>query len=99
MDFVATSASEKVLPSVVGKLGILNLPIVLTDEAQIGCNSIYNSTGDLGCPIVAGEFYTYKMDLVVESLPISGGNTKLDVQIALTGDSEVLSCFAFPAVV
>lgn len=99
MDFIATSASEKVVPSVVGKLGILNIPINLSEEAQIGCNSIYNSTGDLGCPIVAGEFYTYKMDLKIESLPISGGNTKVDVQIALTGDSEILSCFAFPAVV
>lgn len=97
MDFTATSDSKAVVPSVTGKLGIISIPIDLSDEAKIGCNSIYNSTGDLGCPIVTGEFYTYKMDLLVESLPLSGIN--VDVEIALTGDSEVLSCFSFPAAV
>lgn len=95
LDFYADHDSEAVVPSVKGYLGIISIPLELSPEAQIGCDSIYDKSGELGCPLIAGEFYTYKMDLNVTSLPISG--LDVDVEVALDGDNGRHSCFRFPA--
>lgn len=97
MDFIAPTSSATALPSVIGFLGIVSIPIELDPEAQDGCNFIVDAAGSPGCPLVAGEFYTYKMDLVVESLPLTGIN--VDVEVALDGENGRQTCFRFPAAI
>lgn len=77
-------------------MGLIAIPIPLTEDELDACKNIID-TGDQkqGCPIIAGKFYTYKMNLVIESLQASDMN--VDVQVALSGDAGTLTCFRFPA--
>lgn len=95
MDFIAPKNSETLIPSVTGFVGPIGLPIPLSDDELDACKNIKETDGQIGCPIIAGEFYTYKMNLIIESLPAS--NMNVEVQVALRGDSGFLTCFMFPA--
>lgn len=97
MEFVAQTNAETVTPRVRATVSIITTDITLSEEALIGCNSIFDSAGELGCPLIAGETYTYKMDLLLESFPLpSPTNAKVEISL----NSEVKeTCFTFQAVI
>lgn len=95
MDFVAQSDAAEVTPKVLAKISIITTEIALSDEAKIGCDSIFNAAGELACPLTAGETYTYKMDLLLESFPIPSPQ-KLTVEISLNSEVKE-ACFNFAA--
>lgn len=96
MDFLAPTSSNTLIPSVTGFWGAISIPIPLSDDELDACKNIVDTGNQSkGCPIIVGEYYTYKMNLVIETLPAS--NLNVDVQVALRGDSGILTCFMFPA--
>lgn len=66
----------------------------LPDDIQDGCADIAE-----GCPLTAGNQYTYSVDLTPDTdFPISGIN--ITVEVSLIGDdNQVIVCAAMDAVI
>lgn len=96
VDFIAPTSSKTLKPIVTGYLGAIAVPIPLPEDEIDACkNIIVTDKHKQGCPIIAGEFYTYNVSFIFESFPAS--NMNVDVQMALSGDMGTSICLRFSA--
>lgn len=95
--FVATVNAEKITPQIEASWHWL-LPsknLEIAKEDQNACKSITTLDGAPGCPVIAGQKYKYKMNVPVNSLPLTG--IDVDVTFNLVSNRGLLSCFLFNA--
>lgn len=94
IDFIAGASSRTLSQNVKGPWWLFPKS---TEPKLIGCNSVFSSNGKLGCPLHAGELYTYKIEIVVQELNLSLTDLNVNVEIGLDGEGGKLICFNFKA--
>lgn len=90
--FVAATSADAITPTI--HIFIQDsVAIVPPTTIADGCANITP-----GCPIVAGNTYTYSVEVPSDNLPVSGVEVELDVELSVVSveSGEALTCFRFP---